>query len=218
MSDPIPTEYLALPAAGRGPGVLVLHAWWGLTGMIRELCDRLAAEGYVALAPDLYNGKIATTVEEAEKAAHQLDPDAAAGLCVAALERLRRLPAVEGRRTAVIGFSLGANFALWLANRLPADVAALIVFYGTSGIDFDKIQAAVLGHFAERDPYEPAEGVQHMRDRLQAAGREVTFYTYPGTGHWFFEQDRPDAYNSEAARLAWERTLEFLARTLQAEG
>jgi len=214
MLDSKPDEYTALPEGGVGPGVLVLHAWWGLTGFVRQVCDRLAAEGYVALAPDLYHGEIVTTIAEAKKLSGRLDGQAARAEIVAALERLMHLPATRGERAGVIGFSLGAYFALWLADRRPRDVAAVVVFYGTSGLRFRKMQAACQGHFAEHDSYEPPDGVQRVYDRLLAAGREVTFYTYPGTGHWFFEQDRPDAYDRQAAEIAWQRTTAFLKETL----
>jgi carboxymethylenebutenolidase len=217
MPDLERNETLAVQDKGSGPGVLVLHAWWGLNDFMRQVCERLAGEGYVALAPDLYHGKVATTIAEAEKLGGQLDADAARAQAeiAAALDRLLHLPATEGERTGVIGFSLGAYYALWLADHRPEDVAALVVFYGTSGDLFQKMQAACQGHFAERDPFEPPEGVQQVYERLRAAGRDVTFYTYPGTGHWFFEQDRPDAYDPEAAELAWQRTVEFLQKTLK---
>jgi carboxymethylenebutenolidase len=197
--------------------VLVLHAWWGLTDFVRQVCDRLAGEGYAALAPDLYHGRIAATVPEAAALRRQMDGDAARAEVQAALDALFQLPATRGERAGVMGFSLGAYLALWLADRRARDVAAAVIFYGTSGVRFRKMRAACQGHFAEHDPYEPLDGVLKVQSRLEAAGREVEFYVYPGTGHWFFEDDRPEAYQAEAAGLAWSRTLEFLARTLRAE-
>jgi carboxymethylenebutenolidase len=216
MLDSRSNEYTALPPGGAGPGVLVLHAWWGLTGFVRQVCDRLAAEGYVALAPDLFDGEIATTVAEAELLIGRFDGQATEAKVAAALDRLQKHPAVHGERAGVMGFSFGAYYALWLAEARSQDVAAVVVFYGTSGLRFSEMQAACLGHYAERDPYEPAEGVQDEYDRVKAAGGDVTFYTYPGTGHWFFEQDRPDAYDPQAAELAWQRTTRFLQETLGA--
>jgi carboxymethylenebutenolidase len=219
MTDSTPNLYTALPAGGSGPGVLVLHAWWGLNDFIRQLCDRLAGEGYVALAPDLYHGEIARTIPEAEKLRDQMDANTAQAEAEAqaALDTLLHLPATRGQRVATLGFSLGAYFALWLADQRPDDVAAVVVFYGTAG-ELSEIKAACLGHFAENDPYESPEWAQQLYDGLKAAGLDVTFYTYPGTGHWFFEADRPDTYDPQAAGLAWQRTLEFLSRTLRARG
>lgn len=214
MIEPQTTGYLALPTASRGLGVLVLHAWWGLTGFVRQVCDRLAGEGFCALAPDLYHGATAATIDEAKKLRNHMDREAAQAEIGAALDGLLRHPAVQGAHVAVMGFSLGANYALWLADRRPKDVAAVVVFYGTSGIRFRKAQAAFLGHFAEQDPYEPRDSVQQLEDRLRSAGRDVSFHVYPGTGHWFFEQDRPDAYDAGAAGLAWQRTIAFLSATL----
>ena len=111
---------------------------------------------------------------------------------------------------SVIGFSLGAYFALNLANADPDHIRSVVLFYGTGGDDFGRSRATYLGHFAENDPYESLAGVAELEEALKRAGRTVTFYRYPGTGHWFFEPDRTDAYNREAAALAWERTLTFL--------
>lgn len=215
MLDSTSNDYTASPPGGSGPGVLVLHAWWGLTDVIRRLCDRLAAEGYVAHAPDLFEGKVATTPPEAEKLIGQFEGQATADKVRAAFDRLAALPGTAREKKALIGFSYGVPYALWLAGKRPRDVAAVVVFYGTGEPDFTTIQAAVHGHFAEQDPYEPAEGVQWLEGKLREAGRDVEFFTYPGTGHWFFEDDRADAYDPQAAELAWSRTLEFLARRLK---
>jgi len=202
--------YLALPPGGSGPGVLVLHAWWGLNATFRELCDRLAADGFVALAPDLYHGAIAQTIEEAERLREAFDETAAHQDVLTAAQVLRAHPAVRGAGLGALGFSLGAYFALWLADARPADIAAVVLFYGAGPIDNVTAQAAFLGHFAAEDHYEDAEYIAAMESALKAAGLDVAFHTYPGTGHWFFEADRPDAFNAEAAALAWERTRAFL--------
>lgn len=202
-------NHLVLPPSGHGPGVLVLHAWWGLNDFIKDVCRRLADEGFVALAPDLYHGKIAKTIAEAEVLRDAMDanfPEAALTI-LAAADQLRSL---TGQPIAALGFSLGGYFALWLSAERPEAVSKAVVFYSTGGSDFSTARAAYLGHFAEIDPYEPLEGVKALEASLHAAGRPVTFHTYPGTGHWFFEADRPDAYNPAAAQLAWERTLAFL--------
>jgi carboxymethylenebutenolidase len=206
--------YLALPPGGSGPGVLVLHAWWGLNANFQGLCDRLAAEGFVALAPDLYHGALAATIAEAEQLREAFDEAAAHPEVLAAAQVLRDHPAVRGAGLGAIGFSLGGYFALWLADERPADIKAVVLFYGAGPIDNVTAQAAFLGHFAEKDDYEDAEYIAAMEEALRGAGLDVTFHTYPGTGHWFFEADRPDAYNAEAAALAWERTRAFLHQHL----
>lgn len=202
--------YLALPSNGAGPGVLVLHAWWGLNDFFRQLCDRLAAEGFVALAPDLYGGKIAETVDEAERLLQESDSASMQSAALGAIAYLRQLPAVRGAGLGEIGFSMGGYWALLLSTLAPEQVAAAVLFYGNGEGDFTKARAAYQGHFAESDPWEPDEGVRALETALHAAGRAVTFYTYPGAGHWFFESNRPDAYHPEASALAWERTIAFL--------
>ncbi len=121
------------------------------------------------------------------------------------------------RGLAVIGFSLGAYYALDLAAADPEHIRSVVIFYGTGGDDFSNASAAYLGHFAENDEYEPQSNVDALEESLRRAGGgslgAVTFYRYPDTGHWFFEPDRPQAYNQAAANLAWERTLAFLKRS-----
>lgn len=220
--------YLATPdaaAAAGAPGVVVLHAWWGLTEPFRQACDRLAEAGFVALAPDLYRGKTATTVEEAEALATALNREEArvSGDIRGATRFLRHHEAITpvdgpgaSDRLGVVGFSLGGAYALDLSVELPDEIAAVVIFYATyTGLDFRRAQAAYLCHFAQDDPYEPAESVAAMEQELQAAGKQATFYTYPGTTHWFFEANRPDAYDAAAAALAWERTIAFLNTQLR---
>jgi len=207
--------YLAVPESGAGPGVLVLHAWWGLTPIFTDVCDRLAAAGYVALAPSLYaDGATAATITEAEALRDAHDEEAVAEPVVqAAAEQLRRLPAVTGAQFGVIGFSLGAYWALHLSQVRPDDVGAVVAIYGTDDGDYRTARAAYLGHFAERDDFEPLEAVRALEAKIREAGREVTFYVYPGTGHWFVEPNRPE-YDAAAAELVWDRTLNFLNERL----
>jgi carboxymethylenebutenolidase len=213
MTESQSKSHLALPPAGQGPGVLVLHAWWGLNDFFRDFCERLAQEGFVALAPDMFSGKIARTVAEAEQHLSQFNEEQdVPPIVLSAVEVLHKHPAVTGNELGVIGFSLGAYWALWLAQQKPEWMRAVTLFYGTNGGggDFQQSRAAFLGHFAEKDPYETPETIQALEKNLRGANRPATFYTYPGTGHWFFEKDRPDAYNPAAANLAWDRTLAFL--------
>ena len=208
--------YLAVPEGGSGPGVLVLHAWWGLTSVFTDVCDRLAATGYVALAPSLFpGGATAATIAEAESLvdAHDRAPAEAEAVVQAAAEQLRGLTAVTSAQIGVIGYSMGAYWALHLSQVRPDDVGAVVVFYGTDDGDYSTARAAYLGHFAERDDFEPLEAVRALEEKIRAVGREVTFHVYPGTGHWFVEPNRPE-YDAEAADLVWERTLAFLKARL----
>lgn len=207
-----PDGYLAMPPAGTGSPVLVLHPWWGLNDTIKSLCTRLADAGFVAFAPDLYHGKIATTIPEAETLSSALSEkfEQARAEVVEAATFLKK--STESDTIAVIGFSMGAFYALDFSANGSGDASSVVIFYGAGPADFSKSKAAYLGHFAADDPYEPTSGVQELEADIKSAGREVTFHTYPGTGHWFFEPDRADAYNEGAANLAWERTLAFLKR------
>jgi len=212
--------YLAEPPHGSGPGVLVLHAWWGLTEPFQQVCDQLAQAGFVALAPDLYHGKTTASVEEAEELVEALNQheervrgDIAGSVLV--LRQHEETHLSDGRgKLAIIGFSLGGAYALDMSIRMSQEIAAVVTFYASyPGLDYSGTNAAYLCHFAEKDPFEPAESVAEMEQELRAAGRQATFYTYPGTKHWFFEENRPE-YDAEAARIAWERTTQFLHERL----
>lgn len=208
-------QYLALPESGSGPGVLVLHAWWGLNDFIRGVCDRLAGEGFVALAPDMFQGQVATTPEGAERLAQGSDGERyVPGVVLAAADLLQKHPAVRGDGVGAMGFSYGAFWAAWLSAYRPEAVRAVTLFYGSGDGDFVRSRAAYQAHYAEHDPYEPPEYAQAFEAALKAAGRPAAFYTYPGTGHWFFESDRADAFDAAAAGLAWERTVAFLKNEL----
>jgi carboxymethylenebutenolidase len=194
--------------------VLVLHAWWGLNDTIKAFCARLSQAGFVAFAPDLYHGKIAATIADAESLGKALDArhmDAKADIAQAATFVAQRASRAD-RGLAVIGFSLGAYYALDLSAADSERVRAVVLFYGTGDDDFTSAKAAYLGHFAERDSFEPPANVDALEAALARSGHAVTFHRYADTGHWFFEPDRTDAYDPAAARLAWDRTVDFLKR------
>ncbi|MGD0003258.1 MAG: dienelactone hydrolase family protein [Anaerolineaceae bacterium] len=214
INDQLSPAYLATPASGSGPGVLVLHAWWGLNPFFKSFCDRLAGQGFVTQAPDLYNGKVAQTIPEAQLLMAQTDFTQAQAAVVGSLFYLDGLPAVTGKGLAAVGFSMGAAWALWLSTFAPQEVAAVAAFYGTDELDPSSARAAYQGHYAASDPYEPLEGVRRLEDTLKKAGLETKFFVYPQAGHWFMEDDRLDAYDPAAARLAWGRLVEFLKEKL----
>ena len=212
--------YLALPAAGKGRGVLVLHTWWGLTEPFRRVCDRLAQEGFVALAPDLYHGKITDSPEEAQALGDALDQDATRwrGDISGGVKELHRYDEADQagthRRVAVIGFSLGGAYALDMSVNLPEEIAAVATFYvAWAGPAFGRAKAAYLCHYAEVDPFEEPGAAAQMEQAMRAGGRPVASYRYPGTKHWFFEDNRPE-YDAAAVRLAWQRTAAFLHQHL----
>jgi carboxymethylenebutenolidase len=199
--------------------VLVLHASWGLNDTIKAFCTRLAQSGFVVFAPDLYHGKVADTIPDAEALGKALDANhlQAKAEIADATKFLNERVGHADHGLAVIGFSLGAYYALDLAAADPEHIRSVVLFYGSDGTvggDYSTSRAAYLGHFAQNDEFEPKSNVDNLEETLKRAGRPVTFYTYSGTGHWFFEPDRSNAYNRDAATLAWERTLTFLRKSL----
>jgi len=215
MKNSQPEGYLAVPPTSDFIAVLVLHAWWGLNESIKGYCDRLAEAGFSAFAPDLYHGAVTDEIARAE---------ALSGALFADLEKPRtdvsRAARFLGEQSgqannglAVIGLSLGAFFALDLSTRAPERVRSVVAYYGTCPGDYSASKADYLGHFAAEDDFEPPSEVDQLEDSLRRAGRPVTFYRYAGTGHWFCEPDRRQAYDQPAADLAWERTLAFLRRS-----
>jgi carboxymethylenebutenolidase len=208
VTDKKVDAYLASPENG-GRGVLVLHAWWGLKPFFKQLCDQLAAQGFVALAPDLRNGQIAETIEAAKELMEKSDSQFTGHTIMAAKDHLREI--TKGR-IGVVGFSMGAAWALFVAENEP-DVSATALFYGAGEADFSKVRAKILGHYAEVDEWEPLEYVRAMEADMKTAGLDVTLHIYPKVGHWFVETDRPE-YDSASALLAWSRTYEFLRKNL----
>lgn len=203
--------YLAAPPTG-GPGVLVLPSWWGLNPFFRQVCNRLAEKGYTALAPDYYQGRVANTIDEAKalQEVAESDPDAMGALVGAAKDHLASLR--EGELMGIVGFSMGTDWALITAAKDP-EVAATVLFYGGWSTDFSRMRSAVLVHCAETDAWFPLDRAREMEQDMQTAGVDVELHIYPETVHWFMEADRPE-FNPSAASLAWERTLEFLQRSL----
>jgi carboxymethylenebutenolidase len=215
MTHSQPQGFLAVPPTGKGPDVLVLHAWWGLNDTMKAFCTRLAESGFVAFAPDLYYGKVADNIADAEILGKALDSNhlqAKAEIADATRFLIERASQTD-RGLAVIGFSLGAYYAVDLAAADPEHIRSVVLFYGTGDSDISNSRAAFLGHFAEQDKYEPRSYADNLEAALRRAGRPVNFYYYAGTRHWFFEPDRVQEYNQAAANLAWDRTLAFLKRS-----
>jgi len=209
VNDQTANAYLASPKDG-GPGILVLHAWWGLKPFFKQVCDHLAEHGYTVLAPDLYQGDIAKTIEEAKVFHEKHENEFMGDIVKAAQNYLSNL--CGGKPNGVMGFSMGAAWSMIVAAKEP-DVSTVVLFYGAYAPELSQMKAKVLGHFAEVDEWEPLDGVKAVEKDIQAAGLDVTFHVYPGAAHWFVESDRPE-YDSAAASLAWDRTFEFLKKNL----
>jgi carboxymethylenebutenolidase len=205
--------YLISPKSGEGPGVVVLHSWWGLTPFFKDVCNRLAADGFVALAPDLFGGRTTDDPDDARKMLADADMEATLRLVRATPFALHRMPETPDAPVGVIGFSMGASWALWLASRVPEMIGATVVFYGSQSVDMAPATSPFLGHFAETDDLVDEDEVTLLEADLRLLDKKVDFHRYPGTHHWFFEADRP-AYDPSAADLAWQRTIAFLREHL----
>lgn len=204
--------YVTAPGAGDYPGVLVLHAWWGFNDCFRDLCDRLAREGFTVVAPDLYEGEVASTIQEADEMSSALDSTRAMEDVTAAFDFTRDHENVAGG-LGVVGISMGVEYEFWVVQNRPTDVDAAVLFYGNGPGNFEDTSTSFLGHFAENDEFNSRHHVEALRERLQAGEGPVTFHTYPETEHWFVESDRTE-YDEEAASLAWSRTVAFLRAEL----
>ncbi len=212
------TAYTAAPAGTARATVAVLHAWWGLSEVVTGVCDDLAEQGYVAVAPDLYRGEVATTAEQAAALRGRKRSTPMWRQIVTAIEQARQRHGAHA--VGQVGFSMGGHWALWLAKQARPEIppiAATAVFYAARAGDFSASRSAFQFHLAASDPFVSLGGITRLERRLRAAGRPAEFHRYPGTGHWFYEWDRPEAYDPHAARLAWQRTIDFLDRHLPPE-
>jgi len=210
------TGVLALPRSGSGPGLLLVHAWWGLNDFFKTLATRFAEAGFVTLAPDYYSGQVAKTAETAKALREKTNLKNTEKLLNKAVDFLKAHPAVHTKRIGVVGFSLGARLALAIARSKAQDVGAVVVYYGVAGGEFTGFKIPVQGHFAENDEWGAGpEAVRKLRDRLVVGEGKVDFNTYPQTTHWFFEENATQAYNAQAATLAFNRTLAFLREWLR---
>jgi len=208
--------YLAKPASGRGPGVLVIQEWWGLVDHVKDVCDRFAREGFVALAPDLFRGETTGDPDVAGRLMMGLEIPRAARDLDGAVKALLDEPATEGAKLGTVGFCMGGQLAMFAACRNPR-IGAVVDFYGVHPnvtLELDRLEAAVFGIFAERDSFVPPEVVRKLEADLRAAGKRVHCEIYPGVDHAFFNDTRPDVYDAVAAARAWSEMLAFLRAEL----
>jgi carboxymethylenebutenolidase len=206
--------YLAVPASGSGPGVVVIQEWWGLTNHIADVTNRLAAEGFVALAPDLYGGSTTHDSEEAGRLMQELPVDQAARDLSGAVDHLLGHEAVTSSKVGAVGFCMGGGFVLVLAAQQGDKIGAAVPFYGVlkeDYPDFSGLSAPLLGHFGQQDDFASPEAVRSLAERIEAeSGVKPEFHFYPA-GHAFFnDENHLGTYDPGQARIAWNRTLEFL--------
>ena len=212
--------YIALPESGSGPAVIVIQEWWGLVGHITDVVDRFAAAGFVALAPDLYHGQAASEPDEAKKLMMELQLDSAGREIVTAAKYLLQMKNVSSTSVGVVGFCMGGSLAIWSGTLAP-EITATVGFYPGSSWErhapkwANYAGKASIIHAAEGDGTSKAPGIQEALREITSSGGEATAYDYAGTGHAFFNNDRPEVFNPTSAKLAWARTINFFATHLQ---
>ena len=209
--------YLSVPESGRGPGVVVIQEWWGLVPHIKNVCDRFAAEGFAALAPDLYHGRTTTSPDEAGKLMMALDIDQTEKDLRGAIRYLLAHPGVTSERVGTVGFCMGGALSLYAATK-NEQVGACVVFYGGHPkvhYDLENLKAPVLGLYAGKDTFVTPASVRQLEARLKELGRPAEIHIYEHADHAFFNDERPEVYNREAAEDAWRRTISFLRRHLK---
>jgi carboxymethylenebutenolidase len=198
------------PGSTRAGGVVVVQEWWGLSDYIRSTCDRFAEAGFVGLAPDLFDGKKPKTVEEAGQLMTALDKKNAVEQIASAVAFLKSQPRCNGK-VAVVGFCMGG--ALTLASARYADgISAAVPFYGVPELPMDeyaKVRVPILAHFAKKDEWAKASVAEEIQKRVQAGGGRMELFVYDA-GHAFMRDTDPHVHDAAAARLAWDRTIQFL--------
>jgi len=207
--------YLAVPASGSGPGLVVIQEWWGLTEHIKDVTDRFAAEGFVALAPDLFGGPTTHDSDEAGQLMQDLPVERAARDLSGAVDFLLGHDAVTSSTVGAVGFCMGGGFVLVMAAQQGDRVGAAVPFYGVGGydqVDLAGITAPVLGHFGSEDGFAPPAQVDALEAELQAKSQgSVEIVRYAGAGHAFFnDENLLGTYDADLAALAWSRTVEFV--------
>jgi carboxymethylenebutenolidase len=209
--------YLAVPEGGTGLPVVVIQEWWGLVPHIKDVCDRFAAEGFVALAPDLYHGESTTEPDEAGKLLMSMNIDEAAKDMSGAVDKVAEVAGHD--RVGVTGFCMGGGLALVLSARRPDKVKAVAPWYGfvpwpDAQPDWSQLDARVLGHYAENDDYFSPDKVAELQRTLDELGKDANLHVVPGTEHAFFNDTRPEIHAPEAARACWAETVEFFRESL----
>jgi carboxymethylenebutenolidase len=207
--------YLAVPAGGGGPGLVLIQEWWGLVPHIQDLAERFAAAGFVTLAPDLFHGEKTTEPDEAGKLMMALNLDQAGRDLAGAVTFLQGHDAVRGEKVGVTGFCMGGGLALVLACQQGDAVGACVPWYGLipwpdAQPDWDALTAPVLMHVAGNDEYFSPEKARELEADLAGRGKAVEVHVYEGADHAFFNDDRPEVYDAEAGSLAFGRTVAFL--------
>jgi carboxymethylenebutenolidase len=211
--------YLAVPASGGGQGVIVIQEWWGLVDHIRDVTERFAAEGFVALAPDFFHGAKTDEPDEAMRLLMGLAMDQAAKDIQGSARYLEGLDEVTSDGVGVVGFCMGGSLALW-SGALADEIKVAVGFY--PALPWEKMaptwgnyaNKSAMIHASEEDGTSKADGVQTAVHGIENAGGSVEVYDYPGTQHAFFNNERPEVHDVAQSETAWRRTLDLLSTRL----
>lgn len=205
------TGYLATPPGGKGKGLIVVQEYWGLVDHIKDLAERFAKAGYVALSPDLYHGKTTKSPDEAGKMLMALNIAEAGKDMKGSAEFLLASGAVTSKRVGIVGFCMGGQLAMYAGMEYPELIAAVVDFYGIHPavkIDAKRFRVPALGHFGKQDKSVSEESVQTLATSINGAGGSFEYHYYDA-GHAFFNDTRP-VYSEPDAKVSWQRTLDFL--------
>ncbi len=205
--------YLALPESGTGPGLVVIQEWWGLNDHIKDVTDRFAAAGFVALAPDLYHGTVVTEPDEAGKEMMALELATAAKDLSGAIDLVRERSGNDS--IGVTGFCMGGGLTLTLACQRPDAVAIAVPWYGVipwenAQPDWSALGGKIVGHIAGNDDFFGPAAAAELEQTLEGLGKDATFHVYAGAEHAFFNDTRPEVYSADDSALAWQRTVDAL--------
>lgn len=212
--------YFAPAQGGSGPGVIVIQEWWGLVPHIKDVVDRFAAEGFSAIAPDLFRGESTTEPDEAGKLMMTLNLEQAAKDMRGAIAFLKSQESVTSERMGVTGFCMGGGLALMLAAQEPDDIGACVPFYGLipweqAEPDWSRVSAPIRGHYAENDAFFGPDKVAALQSKLDELGKDAVLTVHPGVEHAYFNDDRPEVHDPETARGCWDDTIRFFRETLR---
>lgn len=203
--------YFAAPESGKGPAVVVIQEWWGLVPHIQDLVERFADAGFCAIAPDLFHGRTTKSPDEAGRLLMEMDADRAEGEIAGAGNYVLSRPECTSKSYGVVGFCMGGALAQYTATK-EKNVGAAASFYGgfkNVTMEWENLQAPLLLIYGANDQGVPAAGGREREAMLKELGKNVELVVYPNAGHAFFNDTRPEAYNAEASKDAWHRTLEL---------
>lgn len=190
--------------------VLVIHSWWGLTQSFRDFAERLSGEGYAVGLSDLFDGQTASEIEDAKRLRRRPRKVPMYKSLISNVEELLAIGDHGARTVSLVGFSMGGHWAVWLSQQPNLPIQSTVLYYAARAGNYANSKVSFLAHFAESDPWVSGSARRNMERAISNAGCAYTAFDYPGTGHWFAEIDRPEAYDAASAELAFGRTIAHL--------